>query len=72
VRRDTVARCREAFHHFTFKVRLRTLVFLFECAHEACRVFGMLNQLPAQVIGFQVVVRTEIPRHMSHAQSVAR
>src|SRR5215831_2671882 len=47
VRCDAVARYGKAFHHFTFKVRLRAFVLLFESTHKTCGVFGMLNQLPA-------------------------
>jgi len=35
------------------------LFLLFQCAHQTRRIFRMLNQLAAKVVGFQVVVRTE-------------
>src|SRR5229473_103637 len=41
------------------EIRLRALFFLFQRAHEARGVFRMLNQLPAKVVRFQVVVGTE-------------
>src|SRR5260370_36160258 len=49
----------KALHNLAFESGLGALFLFVESAHEAAGILGMLDQLTAQVVGFEVVVGTE-------------
>src|SRR6266478_7212076 len=59
LRGDVITGGGEALHDFAFESGLRALLLFIERAHEAAGVLGMLDQLAAKVVGFEVVVGTE-------------
>src|SRR5260370_41326935 len=49
----------EALHNLAFESGLGALFLFIKRAHEAGGILGVLDQLTAQVVGFEVVVGTE-------------
>src|SRR5262249_1457975 len=56
MRRDAIAGSAEALHDIAFEIGLRTIFLFFEETHEARGIFGVLDELAAEIVGLQVVV----------------
>src|SRR5690349_13662876 len=59
IRRNAISLRSKALHHFAFELRLPALFLFVQAAHQAARVFGVLDQLPTEVVGLQIVVGTQ-------------
>ena len=59
MRRNAVAGGGEALHYVAFEIGLRAIFFFFQKTHESRGIFGVLDELAAEVVSFQVIVRAK-------------